>query len=144
MSITASHLVEIEVRALHAPRGKWGYHVGDNFAVVAVDLEETATGYAYRQHVAHLKAEDFWDNPANEDEDEDRAAEQLADSAEFIACSRDDVLTLVAEVQRLQAELDATRRQLDDATGMTQPAVAADLEAAGHRLRTWRAANKPA
>lgn len=50
--------------------------------------------------------------------------------------------SLAVTIRQLRAELATVRRQLDDATGMTEHAVAADVEAGGRRHRAWRAANK--
>ncbi|MFI0031303.1 hypothetical protein ACH4M8_18625 [Streptomyces albidoflavus] len=105
--LSPERLAEIAARAEAATAGPWGFYDGDNYADVAADLEMTGRGsYSCRQQVARLEDESYWDDPAHEDDDEERASEQMAADAAFIAAARTDVPALLAEVDRLRAERD--------------------------------------
>ncbi|MEV7364292.1 hypothetical protein [Streptomyces sp. NPDC091299] len=118
-------LDEIEARANAATKGPWGFYDGDNYADVAADLQMTSrSSYTYREKVARLEDEDYWDDPAHENDDESRASEQMAANARFIAAAREDVPALVAEVRRLRATVDRVRQLhdgLDVETALTSP-----------------------
>jgi hypothetical protein len=102
----------IEARANAATDGPWGFYDGDNYADVAADLTMTSrASYSYREKIAQLEDENYWDDPAHEDDDESRAPEQMAANAAFIAHARTDVPALVDEVRRLRAELIAEQSQ---------------------------------
>jgi hypothetical protein len=112
--LTDQQLDEIEQRADAATKGPWGFYDGDNYADVAADLTMTGRGsYSYREKIARLEDETYWDDSAHEDDDEDRAPEQMAANAAFIAHARADMPVLLAEVRRLRArvaELEEARR----------------------------------
>jgi hypothetical protein len=59
----------------------------------------------YRERVARLEDEDYWDDQAHDGHDEQRAPEQMVANAAFIAAARTDVPALLAEVRRLQARV---------------------------------------
>lgn len=104
--LTAQQLDEIQARANAATKGPWGFYDGDNYADVAADMQVTSPGsYNYREKIARLEDENYWDDAAHEDDDESRASEQMAANAAFIAHAREDVPALLAEVRRLTAEL---------------------------------------
>jgi hypothetical protein len=112
--LTTQQLDEIAARADAATRGPWGFYDGDNYADVAADLEQTSRGsYSYRQKIAQLEDENYWDDPAHEDHDEERAPEQMAANAAFIAHAREDVPALLAEIRRLQTELAKAAEDVD-------------------------------
>jgi hypothetical protein len=113
---TNQQLDDIEAREKAATKGPWGFYDGSNYADVAADMEVTSRGsYSYREKIARLEDEDYWDDPAHEDDAEECAPEQMAANAAFIAHAREDVPALVAEVRRLRA-LNA---DLDRALGET-------------------------
>ncbi|AWT42598.1 MULTISPECIES: hypothetical protein [Streptomyces] len=96
-----------EARASAATPGPWGYYDGSNYADVAADLEITGRGsYSYREKVARLEDENYWDDLAHEDDADERAPEQMAANAEFIAHARTDVPAMAAEIRRLRAQAD--------------------------------------
>lgn len=153
--MTPEQLAEIAARAAAATPGPWGFYDGDNYADVAADLEQTSRGsYSYREKVARLEDENYWDDPAHEDHDEERAPEQMAANAAFIAHAREDVPALLARVAELEAERHTTNEALSDAAEAlrrqrnritkleARPAELAPLrEAALHDLPTgtqWR------
>ena len=101
---TGQQLDEIQARANAATRGPWGFYDGDNYAEVAADMQVTSPGSCnYRERVARLEDEDYWDDQAHDGDDEERAPEQMAANAAFIAHAREDVPALLAEVRRLRA-----------------------------------------
>ncbi|MCX5253572.1 hypothetical protein OOK27_05215 [Streptomyces canus] len=109
-------LDEIAARAEAATRGPWGFYDGDNYAEVAADMQVTSPGSCnYRERVARLEDEDYWDDQEHDGDDEERAPEQMAANAAFIAHAREDVPALLAEVRRLRA----TNEQLDRALSET-------------------------
>jgi uncharacterized small protein (DUF1192 family) len=111
-----TRLAEIAARAEAATEGPWGFYDGDTYAAVAADLQMTGrASYSYRQKIAQLEDENYWDDPAHEDDDEERAAEQMAANARFVAHARTDVPALLAEIQRLKAERHSTNEALSDA-----------------------------
>lgn len=100
----------IEARAAAATPGPWGFYDGSNYADIAADMEVTSPGsYNYREKVARLEDEDYWDDPAHEDDDEEQASEQMAANAAFIAHAREDVPAMAAEIRRLRTELATAR-----------------------------------
>ncbi|APY88205.1 hypothetical protein DCW30_05700 [Streptomyces alfalfae] len=104
--LTEQQLTDIETRANAATKGPWGFYDGDTYADVAADLQMTSrASYSYRQKIAQLEDENYWDDPDHEEYDEQRAPEQMAANAAFIAHAREDVPTLVVEVRRLRDEL---------------------------------------
>jgi len=106
--LTQQQLDDIEARAGAATPGPWGFYDGDNYADVAADLAMTSrSSYSYREKIAQLEDENYWDDPAHEDDDESRAPEQMAANAAFIAHAREDVPVLLAEVRRQRADLAA-------------------------------------
>ncbi|MCZ4602956.1 hypothetical protein O3S80_04045 [Streptomyces sp. Lzd4kr] len=108
MNLTDQQLNDIETRAQAATKGPWGFYDGSNYADVAADLTMTSrSSYSYREKIAQLEDENYWDDQAHEDDDESRAPEQMAANAAFIAAAREDVPALVAEVRRLRAEVAA-------------------------------------
>lgn len=121
--LSAERLAEIAARAEAATAGPWGFYDGDNYADVAADLEMTGRGsYTCRQQVARLEDESYWDDPAHEEDDEELASEQMAADAAFITAARTDIPTLLAEVDRLRAEL-AARPTRDEADAEIQRAT---------------------
>ena len=122
-STTALDLDAIETRANAATPGPWGFYDGDNYADVAADLQQTSPGsYSYREKIARLEDENYWDDLAHEDDDEDRAPEQMAANAAFIAHAREDVPALLAEIRRLRQALTATRTKtlIEEADAIVQ------------------------
>ena len=114
--LTTQQLDEIAARADAATRGPWGFYDGDTYADIAADLEQTRRGsYSYREKVARLEDENYWDDPAHEDHDEERAPEQMAANAAFIAHAREDVPALLAELSAVRAERDTARAERDAA-----------------------------
>ncbi|MFD8251945.1 hypothetical protein [Streptomyces werraensis] len=114
--MTPERLAEIAARAAAATPGPWGFYDGDNYADVAADLDQTSRGsYSYREKVARLEDENYWDDPAHEDHDEERAPEQMAANAAFIAHAREDVPALLARVAELEAERHTTNEALSEA-----------------------------
>lgn len=106
--LTDQQLDDIEARERAATKGPWGSYDGETYADVAADLQITGRGsYSYREKVARLEDENYWDDSAHEDDDEERAPEQMAANAAFIAHAREDVPALVAEVRRLREQLAA-------------------------------------
>jgi hypothetical protein len=104
----------IEARKNAATKGPWGFYDGDNYADVAADLQITGPGsYSYRQKIARLEDEDYWDDPAHENDDDSRAQEQMAVNAAFIAHAPEDVDAMAAEIRRLRAELAEERAAHD-------------------------------
>ncbi|MEU5900659.1 hypothetical protein [Streptomyces venezuelae] len=105
---------EIAARVEAATKGPWGFYDGDTYADVAADLQMTSrASYSYRQKIAQLEDENYWDDPAHEDHDEQRAPEQMGANAEFIAHAREDVPALLAELAAVRAERDEARRMLN-------------------------------
>lgn len=105
-ALTDQQIDEIEAREKAATAGPWGFYDGDNYADVAADLAMTGRGsYSYREKIARLEDETYWDDSAHEDDDEERAPEQMAANAAFIAHARADVPALLAEVRRLRARV---------------------------------------
>ncbi len=103
--LTDEQLAAIEDRANAATKGPWGFYDGETYADVAADLQMTSrASYSYRQKIAQLEDENYWDDPAHEDDDESRATEQMAANAAFLAHARQDVPALVAEIRRLQQQ----------------------------------------
>jgi hypothetical protein len=116
-------LDDIEARAAAATDGPWGFYDGETYADVAADLEMTSrSSYTYRQKVARLEDDDFWDDPAHQDADDEQATEALSANAAFIAHARTDVPALIAEIRRLRARVTELE---DDASLLTA------LQAAG-------------
>lgn len=114
--MTPERLTEIAARAAAATPGPWGFYDGDTYADVAADLEQTSRGsYSYRQKIAQLEDENYWDDPAHEEHDEERAPEQMAANAAFIAHAREDVPALLARVAELEAERHTTNEALSEA-----------------------------
>jgi hypothetical protein len=112
--LTDQQLDDITERANAATKGPWGFYDGDNYANIAADLTMTSrSSYSYREKIAQLEDENYWDDPAHEDDDESRASEQMAANAAFIAHARTDVDALVAEVRRLRTELATANARLD-------------------------------
>ncbi|HEY6115778.1 MAG TPA: hypothetical protein VI172_07445 [Candidatus Dormibacteraeota bacterium] len=112
--LTSQQLDEIEARANAATKGPWGFYDGDNYADVAADMQVTSPGsYNYREKVARLEDENYWDDQAHEDDDEDCASEQMAANAAFIAHAREDVPVLLAEVRRLTDRVAELEEQMD-------------------------------
>ncbi|MFJ9037896.1 hypothetical protein ACIRF8_15050 [Streptomyces sp. NPDC102406] len=113
--LTDEQLTEIQARVDAATAGPWGFYDGDTYADVAADLKMTGrASYSYREKVAHLEDENYWDDPAHENDDENRAPEQMAANVEFIAHARTDVPALLAEVARLRGEVTAAVDRLRD------------------------------
>lgn len=113
---TEQQLDEIAAREQAATPGPWGFYDGETYADVAADLEQTGPGsYSYREKVARLEDENYWDDQAHEDHDEERAPEQMAANAAFIAHAREDVRVLLAEVRALRSERDELRGKFADA-----------------------------
>lgn len=114
--MTADRITEIETREQAATKGPWGFYDGETYADVAADLEMTGqSSYSYRQKVAQLEDEDFWDDLAHEGMDEDRASEQMAANAAFIANARTDVPWLIEQLQqarRIAVELENENARL--------------------------------
>lgn len=109
--ITDQQLDDIAAREAAATKGPWGFYDGDNYADVAADLTMTSrASYSYREKIAQLEDENYWDDPAHEDDDEQRASEQMAANAAFIAHAREDVPLLLAEVRRLRDALAREER----------------------------------
>src|ERR1051325_11030651 len=76
--LTSQQLDEIEARANAATKGPWGFYDGDNYADVAADMQVTSPGsYNYREKVARLEDENYWDDQTHEHDDEDCASEQM-------------------------------------------------------------------
>jgi hypothetical protein len=103
--LTTQQLAEIEARVNAATKGPWGFYDGDNYAEVAADMQVTSPGSCnYRERVARLEDEDYWDDQEHDGHDEERAPEQMAANAAFIAAARTDVPALLDYVRRLQAQ----------------------------------------
>jgi hypothetical protein len=104
--LTPEQVAEIRARAAAATKGPWGFYDGDNYADVAADLKLTSpASYSYRQQIAKLEDDNYWDDAAHEDHDDERAPEQMRANAAFIAHARQDVPALVAEIDALRGEL---------------------------------------
>lgn len=130
---TDQQLAEIEARAGAATKGPWGFYDGSNYADVAADLTMTSrSSYSYREKIAQLEDENYWDDPAHEDDDEQRAPEQMAANAAFIAAARTDVPALLAEVHRLRDAVTAIRHlHKDSPIGPCPVCIDADAVAEG-------------
>lgn len=129
----------IEARANAATPGPWGFYDGSNYADVAADMEVTSPGsYSYREKVARLEDEDYWDDPAHEDDDEEQASQQMAANAAFIAHAREDVPALLAEVRRL-ADLVREACMLRDFHRRQADHLAAKRDLAETVLAKWQA-----
>ncbi|NED75306.1 hypothetical protein G3I51_23885 [Streptomyces sp. SID9944] len=112
---------EIAARAEAATKGPWGYYDGETYADVAADLQITGRGsYSYREKVARLEDENYWDDAAHEEDDEERASEQMAANAAFIAHARTDVPALLAELAAVRAERDQAQAELSEYERMNQ------------------------
>jgi hypothetical protein len=99
-------------REAAATAGPWGWYDGGDYADVVADYQSTGRGsYTCRQQVARIEADWALDDPGHDDWDEDQASEQACADADFIAHAREDVAALLAEVDRLRAELDAALLQ---------------------------------
>jgi len=106
-SMTPDRVNDIRTRELLATRGPWGlYDSEDGFVDIAADLKENGTGYSCRRSIAQLEADLIDNDPAHADWSEGEEREQVLADAEFIAHAREDVPALLAEVDRLRAELD--------------------------------------
>jgi hypothetical protein len=113
--LTAQQLDEIETRANAASKGPWGVYDGDNYADVAADMQVTSPGsYNYREKIARLEDENYWDDQDHADHDESRAPEQMIANATFVAHARTDVPALLDEVRRLAARLNAVHELCDE------------------------------
>lgn len=125
--LTADQLAEIQARAEAATSGPWDFYDGDTYADVAADLKMTGRGsYSFREKVARLEDENYWDDQAHEGDDDERAFEQMAANAVFIAHARTDVPALLAEVDRLKGQRKYLIEQLakrDAETGRADRAV---------------------
>lgn len=112
--LTDQQLTDIAARAEAATEGPWGFYDGDTYADVAADLTMTGhASYSYRQKIAQFEDETYWDDPAHEDHDDERASEQMAANARFVAAARTDVPVLLAEIRRLHAELAKSAEDVD-------------------------------
>jgi hypothetical protein len=141
---TDQQLADIEARASAATPGPWGFYDGDNYADVAADMQMTGPGsYSYREKIARLEDENYWDDQEHEDHAEERAAEQMVANAAFIAHAPEDVRVLLAEVRRLRAELTTAYQT---AASIADEAVSPDLPRsdydqgridAGRDIRSW-------
>lgn len=130
---------EIAARAEAATAGPWGFYDGETYADVAADLQITGRGsYSYREKVARLEDENYWDDAAHEEDDEERASEQMAANAAFIAHARTDVPALLAELAAVRTERDQAQAKLvDQADADTLAARAAQaISAMGAEIRT--------
>jgi len=119
-------LDDIEARVNAATDGPWGFYDGETYADVAADMQVTSPGsYNYREKIARLEDENYWDDGDHEDHDDSRAPEQMAANAAFIAHAREDVPALIAEIRRLRDELaDARAQALRDAAEICDEAGA--------------------
>ena len=108
-TIPAEREQEIRERAGAATPGPWGTRDdGTGRHHIAADLKDTGCGFTCRRQVALTVDEPIDNDPAHREWDADEDDEQIAADAEFIAHARQDVPTLLAEVDRLRGEL-ATR-----------------------------------
>lgn len=127
--MTPEQLAEILARAEAATPGPWGSYTGGTYADIAADLTMTGrSSYSYRQKIAQLEDEDFWDDPAHEDADESRASEQMAANAVFIANARTDVPALVAEVEALRKQVTELKTALARATASPKDRLCTSCE----------------
>jgi len=123
----------IRQREQAATEGPWGWFDGSDYTDVVADYQSTGPGsYQCRQQVARVEADWYFDNPQHEDQDEDDASEQACADADFIAHARQDVPALLAEIERLRAQLAASRDHvLTEAAAMLRSAPVAAHETDG-------------
>lgn len=121
-ALTPEREQEIRDREQAATPGPWGFYDGETYADIAADLQMTGrSSYSYRQKIAQLEDEDYWDDAAHENDDEERAAEALAANAAFIADARQAVPALLAELDRVRvSRAEMTRTNADWLEGIGQ------------------------
>jgi signal transduction histidine kinase len=114
--LSEQQLAEIRGRETAATKGPWGtYDDGTGRIDIAADLEDTGHGYTCRRGIAQTDDDPIDNDPTHADWDEDTDLAQSEADAQFIAHARTDVPTLLAEIDRLQAERHTTNEALDDA-----------------------------
>ncbi|MGW7053064.1 hypothetical protein [Streptomyces sp. NPDC054887] len=108
--LTAEQEAEIRNREGSATPGPWGVYFDGVVYDVASQIKLTSTGFQCRRAIARLDDEPIDNDPAHRDWTAEQDAVQVYHDATFVARSRSDVPALLTEVDRLRAELAATRR----------------------------------
>lgn len=114
--LTPEREQEIRARANAATPGPWGiYDDETGLFDIAADLEDTGHGYRCRRYVGQLEAGQIDNDPTHKEWTEEQDRAQVEADAEFVAHAREDVPALLAEVDRLRAELaEARARALNE------------------------------
>ncbi|MGW5711630.1 hypothetical protein [Streptomyces olivaceus] len=106
--LTDQQLTDIAARAEAATAGPWGTYEfgGDTLIEIAAGLEETGTGYRARREICRLEVEPMDNDPQHHEWTAEEDWEQVRADAAFVAAARTDVPVLLAEIRRLQTELN--------------------------------------
>jgi hypothetical protein len=133
-----TRLAEIATRVEGATPGPWGVYESGSMIDVAADLKETGCGYRARREICRLEDEPLDNDPTHREWTAEEDWAQVQADAEFIAHAATDVPALLAEVQRLKAELASAREDTAFLERNTLPELRRTVEHHQAGKQRWR------